>query len=93
MGERQSSELERRRAARGRNDLASQSVLGTGTDVLRVACECGRVDCRAELTLSPSAYRNIRRHQGWFLLLDGHEEPDDDRIVYNQGTFAIVDIA
>jgi hypothetical protein len=60
---------------------------------LSVACECDNHHCAAELTVSKTAYRNVRRQARWFLVLDGHERPDAHRVVRMDDAFVIVEAA
>ena len=85
--------LERQRRARWENEQRASSLLGTETASLNVACECGQDDCAAELTVSRTAYRNVRRQARWFLVLDGHEQPDTHRVVRMDDAFVIVEAA
>ena len=85
--------LERQRRARWENEQRASSLLGTVTASLNVACECGQDDCAAELTVSRTAYRNVRRQARWFLVLDGHEQPDTHRVVRMDDAFVIVEAA
>ena len=85
--------LERQRRARWENEQRASSLLGSETASLNVACECGQDGCAAELTVSRTAYRNVRRRTRWFLVLDGHEQPDTHRVVRMDDTFVIVEAA
>lgn len=89
----ESPELERQRRARWENEQRASSLLGTEAASVNVACECGHDDCAAELTVSRTAYRNLRRQAGWFLVQDGHERPDTHRVVRMDDTFVIVEAA
>ena len=85
--------LERQRQARWKNEQRAASLLGSETPSLSVACECGQDGCASELTVSRTAYRNVRRRTRWFLVLDGHERPDTHRVVRMDDTFVIVEAA
>lgn len=89
----ESPELERQRRARWENEQRASSLLGTEAASVNVACECGHDDCAAELTVSRTAYRSLRRQAGWFLVQDGHERPDTHRVVRMDDTFVIVEAA
>jgi hypothetical protein len=78
--------LEVRRA----NDRRASSLIGTEVDAMSVSCECGGGDCSAQLTVSRNAYRNVRRRTGWFLVLDGHQEPDAHPVIQLDGSFLVV---
>jgi len=85
--------MERQRQARWENERRASSLLGSGHASLSVACECDHDDCAAEVTVSKTAYRNVRRQARWFLVLDGHERPDAHRVIRMDDAFVIVEAA
>ena len=85
--------VERQRRARWENERRASSLLGSDHASLSVACECDNHHCAAELTVSKTAYRNVRRQARWFLVLDGHARPDTHRVVRMDDAFVIVEAA
>jgi hypothetical protein len=65
--------------------------LGTKAASVSVFCECGQAECAAELTLSRTAYRNVRRQPEWFLVQDGHQQPELQRVVHMHDDFLVVE--
>ncbi len=73
------------------NDARASAVIGAAA--MSVACECGRHDCDAEVTVSRTAYRRVRRQPRWFVVRDGHQEPNAQRVVQLHDAFVIVESA
>ena len=76
---------------RGLNADATFASLESDADAVTILCECGRTGCDAQLNLSRELYRGVRRHDGWSVVLDGHEVPEVDRVIQRRGTVAIVE--
>ena len=57
---------------------------------LRILCECGRSDCTTELDASQGLYRRVLRRPTQFIVADGHEVIEVDRVVQRLGTLTIV---
>ena len=53
-------------------------------------CECSQLDCRERVHLTPSRFDRIHRDAEVFVLLPGHEIPDVERIVDQEGDYLIV---
>lgn len=53
-------------------------------------CECSRLDCRERIHLTPSRFDRIHRDPDVFVLVPGHEIPDIERIVDQEGDYLIV---
>ena len=86
-----SPEAARQSLVRRLNEHASIARLGRDDGDIAILCECGRDTCTAELTLGSGAYRNIRRQGSWFVIADGHERPDTNRVVLRKDSFTIVE--
>ena len=83
---------ERQRRTRRANEQRAYTLLGTKEASLSVSCECGREACSVELTVSRTAYRNVRRQPEWFLVQDGHQHPDVQRVVHLHDDFLIIEV-
>ena len=68
------------------------TLLGRDTEDAAILCECGRDDCTTEVTLSSMIYRRIRRHGNWFVIVDGHERIETDKVVQRNDAFTIVEV-
>jgi hypothetical protein len=54
-------------------------------------CECGRLGCTEILEISSGAYQAIRDDPRRFVIVDGHESPDIERVVSRRDGWAIVE--
>jgi hypothetical protein len=54
-------------------------------------CECGDETCFEKVRIAPDEYREIRAHEGWFVIKPGHEKPAADRIVRRLGGYVVVE--
>ena len=53
-------------------------------------CECSQLDCRERIRMSPSRFDRIHRDPDLFILSPGHEIPDVERVVDQEGESLIV---
>jgi hypothetical protein len=53
-------------------------------------CECGRVDCNLLLDLPVSKYESVRSSFDRFLLADGHEITEVDKVIERHDTHLVV---
>src|SRR6478672_10601658 len=53
-------------------------------------CECSALDCRERILIAPSRLREIHRDSDRFVILPGHELPEVERIVDQEGGYLIV---
>jgi hypothetical protein len=58
---------------------------------VRFRCECAQVDCRGVVELTVSDYERIRGHPRRFVILDGHELPEVERVVESNGDQIVVE--
>ena len=82
---------ERQRLVRRSNEARASSVIGIDATSMNVACECGVEGCDDELTVSRTVYRRVRRQPRWFLVRDGHQQPDAQRVVHLPDACVIVE--
>jgi hypothetical protein len=54
-------------------------------------CECSRTDCRAILRLSSDEYEAVRADSRRFAIAPGHEYAEVERVVDDQGRYAVVE--
>jgi hypothetical protein len=50
-------------------------------DPVRFVCECSEIGCREPITLSVAEYERVRSAPNRFVLREGHERPDIERVV------------
>ncbi len=53
-------------------------------------CECSRLECRERIEMTPSRFDRIHRDPDLFMLVQGHEMPDIERVVDQEGDVLIV---
>lgn len=54
-------------------------------------CECGNCACCSLLRLTIAEYESARAFPARFLIARNHENPEDERVVFESGRFAIVE--
>jgi hypothetical protein len=77
---------------RNANERIDQSArqLAVG-DPVPFICECGEESCRELIHLSTEEYERIRSHPARFLVLRGHETPEDEEVVDGGARHVIVE--
>ena len=90
MAARPSESAQQQAHLRGVNENTAASLDHAAREVT-ILCECGRSECSTELTLNSEFYRGIRRQRSWFIVADGHEAAEIDRIRERRGRFTIVE--
>jgi hypothetical protein len=63
---------------------------GAITDDFAVICECGNLECHAQLTVKRSAYEQIRADPAMFVLKPGHQLDDVEDVVETTGDYVVV---
>ena len=54
---------------------------GEQSEPVRFRCECARLGCNLLIELTLSAYEDIRAHPRRFMMIDGHQVPELERVV------------
>jgi hypothetical protein len=85
----------------GRNEVLFREVnerlreLGEGFSLVtehgEFVCECGNAQCTEHLQLTLEAYEQIRADPKRFFVLEGHEEPEYEKVVDDRGGYLIVE--
>lgn len=74
------------------NELVRELDDGFGPAVGRsVLCECGNPGCAERLDLTVGEYEAVRRFPARFVVKPGHELPRVERLIRQNGRFAIVE--
>lgn len=63
----------------------------SGERRLAVRCECGSVGCNALLEVSVAEYEAVRASPRRFLLLEGHDSPEVERVVERHERYVVVE--
>lgn len=61
------------------------------SSVVRFVCECARTDCRSIVELTPAEYEAIRANPRRFVIVDGHELPEVERVVERHERYAVAE--
>lgn len=72
---------------------ALERGLGPGEDAgsARMRCECGRFDCNAFVTMRVADYEQMRSNPRLFVLCDGHQTDEIEKIVSRHSGYLIVE--
>ncbi len=62
--------------------------LDTGFDFV---CECSRLDCVEHLRVPVAVYERTRANERWFVVTDGHEQPEFERVIEQGPGWLIVE--
>ena len=58
---------------------------------LAFVCECGNVNCASQVLVETDDYSRIRSHPAHFVVLAGHELPDVDHVIEENGHYFVVE--
>jgi hypothetical protein len=61
------------------------------TERIDIVCECGAAGCAERVELSVPDYERVRSDPRRFILLDGHETPDVERVVERGDGWVVVE--
>jgi hypothetical protein len=53
-------------------------------------CECGHGSCTERIEMTMEEYRRIRADPATFALVEGHQEPDVERVIERTDRFTVV---
>lgn len=56
-----------------------------------IVCECGALGCSDRIQLTPEAYAALRSDARHFAVVPGHQIPDVEEVITNEGTYLIVE--
>lgn len=80
------------RSANERLEAACVGHRFNGSNPLPFLCECGDPQCTSLITLTLDEYESARAFPARFVVARNHENPEDDRVVCENGRFAIVEL-
>ena len=78
---------------RARRQAANENLFregGADVDKLDLRCECGGNACAERLTVSIPDYLRVRKWDGRFLLVPGHEDPELENVVERHKGWLVV---
>ncbi len=62
-----------------------------GEGVINVICECGRLGCNAVIALTRTAYEAVRDNPRTFVIVEGHEIDEAERVVQRHPGYVVVE--
>jgi hypothetical protein len=65
-------------------------AFGPAVDDFAVVCECGRLDCQEQITVTRRAYEEIRADPARFILKPGHGMEDVEAVVDSRDDYGVV---
>ena len=72
------------------DEIATLARFQTGSEQQSFVCECHRLGCTAMIEMPIEAYEEVRDDPTAFLVLRGHEHPDDEIIANDHGMYLVV---
>ncbi len=63
---------------------------GEDEDPVRFRCECARLGCNLLLELTLAEYEQVRSHPRRFLMIDGHQVPELEKVVQRAPGYLVV---
>jgi hypothetical protein len=76
--------------AREINEGIEDSGAADGTDLIRMMCECGQLECVRVLAITIAEYESVRRDPRNFAVTRGHVMPDVEEVVEETDRFVVV---
>ena len=61
-----------------------------GASDFEIVCECGRLDCQDRIVLTNAAYSGLRSDSHQFAVIPGHEIPDVETVITDEGAYYVV---
>jgi hypothetical protein len=61
-----------------------------GASDLEIVCECGRLDCQDRIGFTNAAYSALRSNSHYFAVVPGHEIPEVETVIADEGSYYIV---
>jgi hypothetical protein len=86
---------DRREIAIAQNEALFRDVndrrVGEDPGLIAFTCECGHLDCHAQVRLEPADYHAIREHDRHFFVLPGHDIEDVESVVEKRDTHWVIE--
>jgi hypothetical protein len=65
-------------------------AFGLVTETIAVVCECGNLECSAQIEIGMPAYERIRSDPTFFVVLPGHAIEDVEEVIERQDAYDVV---
>jgi|SRR5215211_3593667 len=76
---------------RGVNERIAESAARFGSDDASFVCECDDAECAHRIQATLDEYHGVRQDPARFLVLDGHVDPEIERVATRTRRFTIVE--
>ncbi len=68
-----------------------EQLTPTTAETFLIACECARDDCMRVIEIDRSDYESVRQASDRFVVANGHQFPDLERVVSTRDAYLIVE--
>lgn len=65
--------------------------VNAGDKIIKFFCECSDEDCKKRIEMTPKEYKALHSNRREFIVIDGHETPEVEKIVKEYGNFNVVE--
>jgi hypothetical protein len=72
------------------NEAVSGITDDFGSSDMEIVCECGDLECTKRIHLSTTAYSAVRDESDQFAIAPGHEIPDVEDVIADEGSYYVV---
>jgi hypothetical protein len=73
------------------NERLADRADANGDGSFEIVCECDREECTDRIRISVGTYEAVRAHAEAFAVLDGHVDPECERVIASQDGFKVVE--
>jgi hypothetical protein len=73
------------------NERIAESAEGFGSEDASFVCECSDASCTHRVDATLESYEEVREDGATFIVVDGHERDDVERVVRRRGPYSIVE--
>jgi hypothetical protein len=56
-----------------------------------VVCECGSLDCRTQIMVTPQVYEQTRANSHQFIVIPGHQIDDLEAVIADHDTYLVIE--
>jgi hypothetical protein len=72
------------------NESVSDISGGLEVPDFEIVCECGDLNCTERIHVTRAAYSALRSESHQFAVVPGHEIPDVETVIADEGTYQVV---
>jgi len=72
------------------NEAVSDISDELGTSEFEIVCECGSLECSEKVPVTSAAYNGLRSDSHQFAVVPGHEIPDVETVIADEGLYYVV---